>query len=111
VRPSQIEQPPISNKKQNQDAPHQVVNVHPAHDHPLQVALVICDSMNQQPHTGEGNQKRNRRNEHALPRPVGYRGADQVAQSRQLQQHEQHRDDQADECEQESSASFRHTLS
>jgi len=111
VRPSQVEQPAVTNKKQNQDAPHQVVNVHSAHHHPLQMPLVIGNPVNQEPYAGKCNQERNRRNEHALPRPVGNCGANQVAQSRQLQQHKQYCDDQADKCEQKSSATFRHTLS
>jgi hypothetical protein len=63
------------------------------------MSFVICNPVNQEPYAGKGDQERNRRNEHALPWTVGNRGADQVTQSRQLQQHQQYRDDQADECE------------
>ena len=71
---------------------------------------MIRDPVNQKPHAGKSDQERNRGNKHALPRPVGDGGADQVTQPRQLQQHQQHNDDQADERKQERGAAFRHTL-
>ncbi len=110
IRPSQVEQPSVADKEQDQNAPHQVVNVHPAHRHPLHMPLVVRNPVHQQPHARKRNQERNRGNEHALPRPVRNRGANQVSQPRQLQQHQQHNDDQADERKQKRSAVFRHTL-
>jgi len=85
--------------------------MHSAHYHPLQMPFMIGNPVNEQAYAGEGDQERNRRNEHPLARPVGNRGADQVAEPRQLKQHQQHDHNQANEREQESSASFRHTLS
>jgi len=87
-----------------------MVNVDPANHYPLHAAFVMLNSVNQKPNPGESNQERERRNEHTLPRPVGNRGADQVAEPRELQQHQQHHHDQTDKCQEESSAAFGHTL-
>ena len=76
------------------------MNVHSAHHHPLQMPLVIHDAVNQNPHSRKSDQERNRGDKHPLPRPVWNGGADQIAQARQLQQHQQHDDDQADKQKQ-----------
>jgi len=87
------------------------MNVHSAHHHPLHPPLVIRDPMHEKAYPGKGYEEGYGRNEHALPRPVGNGGADQVTQPRQLQHHQQHDDNQADERKQESSAAFGHTSS
>jgi hypothetical protein len=86
------------------------MNVHPANHHPLHPSLVIRDPVDEKAYPGKGDEEGYGRNEHALPRPVWNGGADQVAQPRQLQQHQQHNYDQANERKQESSATFGHTL-
>ena len=74
------------------------------------MALVIHNPVNQNPHAGKSDQERHRGNEHAPPRPVGNRGADQKAQPRQLQQHQQHNDNQADKRKQIKAPLPGHTL-
>jgi len=47
VRASQVQQPAVSDQQQDQNAPDQVVNMHSVHDHPLEMTLMIHNSVNQ----------------------------------------------------------------
>ena len=85
VRAAQIDQPSIAHQQQDEDAPHQVVNVRPAHHHPLEHAFVSRNPVDQDAHAYECEQKRNRGEEHALPRPVRYCAPHQEPQPGQLQ--------------------------
>jgi len=69
--------------------------MHSPHHHPLEVALMVHDAMDKDPNPNKCNQERNRRDEHAPPRPVRDGGADQEPKPGQLQQHQQNYHDQA----------------
>jgi len=97
MRTPQVEQPSVADQQQNQDAPNQVVNVMPAHHHPLERTAVVHNHAHQQPHPAKRYEERYRSQEHAPPRPVGDGAAHQEAKARQLQQDQQEDDNQAGE--------------
>jgi hypothetical protein len=68
--------------------------VSPDHN-PLEMPLVVHDSVNQQPHPHKCHQKGKRGNKHPSPRPVRDCRADQEPKPRQLQQDQQNNGDQA----------------
>jgi len=57
VRAAQVEQPAVAHQQQDENAPHEMVNVMPAHHHPLEMPLVVHDSMNQEANAGKCDQE------------------------------------------------------
>jgi len=110
VRPAEIEQPSITYKQKNEDAPDEVMDVEPADRDPVEWAVVVDDEADDEPDAEKGDEEGYRGDEHAAARPVGNGGADEEAQTRQLQQDQQHHDDCAGENQQQQGSSSGHTL-
>ena len=101
VEAPQVQQPAIAHQQQNQNSPDQVMNVVAMHHHPLEVSLMLHDSVDEEADSGECEQEGDRGDEHAPPRTVGDGGADQESQPRQLQQDQQQHNNQAGKGQQQ----------
>jgi len=107
---SQVQQPAVTDQQQDENPPDQVVNVRSADHHPLEMALMIHDPVNEDADSHKREQKGDRGDEHALARAVGDGGADEIPQPGQLEEHQQRDDDQAGEGQQQQRSSSGHTL-
>jgi len=100
VIPPQVKQPSVTDQQQNENAPHQVMNVEAVHRDPLERAMLMHDQPNQNADAQKGDEERDRGNEHAPPGTVGNGGANENAQPGEMQKHQQHHDDHGGKREQ-----------
>ncbi len=110
VGSAEVEQPAVADEQQNQDSPDKVMDVAAAHDDPVERAVVMDDEADEQSRAQEGEEERNRGDEHAAAGTVWDGGANEKAQARELQEDEQHDDDQAGEGQKQECSSSGHIL-
>jgi len=97
---AQVQEPAIPDEEQNENTPDQVMNVVAADGDPFEWAHVGPDCHHEYANADKGDDKGNRGNKHALARPVGDGGMNQISQAGQLQQDQEHDDYQGGESEQ-----------
>ena len=108
MRAAQVEKPSVADQQENENSPNQVVNVAAVDHHVLKGTHVPLNQVHEDADAGKRDEERNRGNEHAAPRPVGYGGTNDESQPRQLQQNQQHRHDKGGKCQQQQSSCADH---
>lgn len=110
MRSPQVEQPAISDEKQNEDAPDKVMDVMSVNHDPTKGTMIVDHELNQQPHTRKSEKERYGGNEHASAGAIGDGRTDNESESSELQEHEQDDNDHAGKREQQQGSGSGHTL-
>jgi len=108
VRPSQVQQPSVTDDQQDKDSPYQVMDMPAAHHHPMERSLAAHDVIHQQAHAKKCHKEGNGSQKDSPPRPVRDRRANQIAKPCQLQDHQENRGYQQDKQQQDKRSSLRH---
>jgi hypothetical protein len=87
----------MAGDEQQQDSPHQVMDVAAAHLHISKWAYVVGDGPNQQAHRKKRDEEADRREEETTVRPIRYLLMENAAEPRQMKQQEQYRGDNRSE--------------